>query len=114
VFAGRNLVFAALAIARAQAGGFGHIAVGCNASDWHRFPDCRPAFWSALRTAAEAYGIRVGTPLIHMSKHEVVELAGQLGVPIELTWSCYSPRDGEPCQECLACTVRQEALSACS
>jgi 7-cyano-7-deazaguanine synthase len=114
VFAGRNLVFAALAIAKAQAEGFDRIAVGCNASDWERFPDCRPPFWQALRTAAEAYGIGVATPLIHMSKREVAELARHLGVPIELTWSCYSPRDGEPCRECLACTVRQEALSACS
>lgn len=111
VFAGRNLVFAAIAIAKAQAGGFDQIAVGCNATDWARFPDCRPVFWQALRTVAEAYGIGIATPLIRMSKREVVELATSLGVPVSLTWSCYSPRDGEPCGECLACTVRQEALS---
>lgn len=110
VFAGRNLVFAAFAIAHAQANGFGTIAVGCNASDWQRFPDCRPPFWRAMQTCGAAYGVQIAAPLLHLSKREVVEAACKLDVPIELTWSCYSPRGGEPCGGCLACTTRQEAL----
>jgi 7-cyano-7-deazaguanine synthase len=110
VFAGRNLILAALAIGMAQADTFDRIAVGCNASDWARFPDCRPEFWRNLDYCASAYGVKVVTPLIYMSKRDVVETARKLKVPIELTWSCYSPQDGHPCGECLACTTRQEAL----
>lgn len=110
VFAGRNLVFIAIAIAHAQARGFECVAVGCNASDWSRFPDCRPRFWRAVEECADAYGIRVSAPLIYASKRDVVEQARKLNVPIELTWSCYSPREGKPCRECLACITRQEAL----
>ncbi len=111
VFAGRNFVFASLAIAAAQTRGFDRIAVGCNASDWSRFPDCRPPFWHAMETCAEAYGVKIATPLIYASKREVVEQARRLGVHIDLTWSCYSPQNGEPCRECLACKTRQEALA---
>lgn len=111
VFAGRNLVLAALAIAVAQANGCDRIAVGCNASDWARFPDCRPQFWSALRSAAEAYDVRISTPLLHSCKRDVVKAARKLGVPIDRTWSCYSPQNDQPCGACLACTTRQEALS---
>ncbi len=110
VFAGRNFVFAAIAIATAQARGFDRIAVGCNASDWERFPDCRPEFWRRLTDCAGAYGVAVATPLIYLSKRDVVEQARLLGVPVENTWSCYSPQDDEPCGECLACTTRQEAM----
>lgn len=110
VFAGRNLVLASIAIAQAQACGFDRIAVGCNASDWQRFPDCRPEFWRNLERCAEMYGVGVIAPLIHASKRDVVETARKLKVPIEMTWSCYSPQGDEPCGECLACTTRQEAL----
>lgn len=134
VFAGRNLVLAATAISLAAARGFGAVAFGCNASDWQDFPDCRPAFWNSVRAAAEAYGIRVLTPLIYHSKQDVAETARRYGVPIDLTWSCYSPRyvpggDGwdaggsraaayenhpiepVPCGKCLACETRAKALA---
>jgi 7-cyano-7-deazaguanine synthase len=117
VFAGRNLILASLAIAVAQARGFDMIAVGCNADDSLRFPDCRPAFWRSLKQCAEAYGVHVATPLIYMTKRNVVETARKLSVPIELTWSCYEPRRVTfpieriaPCGVCLACKTRQEAL----
>jgi 7-cyano-7-deazaguanine synthase len=110
VFAGRNFVFASVAIAIAQARGIGSVAFGCNASDWPRFPDCRPEFWRNLGRCAEAYGVKVLTPLIYMSKRDVVEKARELKVPIELTWSCYHPKDDQPCGECLACTTRKDAL----
>jgi 7-cyano-7-deazaguanine synthase len=110
VFAGRNLVLAAMAISMAAARKLDAVAVGCNASDWERFPDCRPDFWSHVRNAATTYNVQVATPLIRMSKREVVELARHLQVPIEKTWSCYLPTAGKPCRECLACTVRERAL----
>lgn len=110
VFAGRNLVMASIAIALARELGYDRIAVGSNASDWKRFPDCRPGFWTYVASAAQAYDVKVFTPLMHLSKSEVVERALKLNVPIEKTWSCYSPGP-MPCGQCLACTTRQEALA---
>ena len=109
VFAGRNLVLASLAVATAQARGYEGIAVGCNASDWLRFPDCRPSFWKALQQCASFYDVRVSMPLIHSSKADVVGMARALDVPVDLTWSCYSPQEGHQCGECLACVTRREA-----
>ncbi len=111
VFAGRNMVFASLAVAIAQARGFGAVAVGCNGSDWSRFPDCRPAFWHNLRLAAEdAYGVSIRTPLLHNSKIDIVRAAREMDVPIDLTWSCYSPIWNHPCGRCLACETRKAAM----
>lgn len=109
VFAGRNLVLIAQALAIAAAEKFDAVAVGCNESDWMRFPDCRPGFWNAVRTAAEAYGVKVLTPLLHSWKAQIVHEAERIGVPIELTWSCYAPQDGLPCGQCLACETRNAA-----
>lgn len=110
VFAGRNMVFASVAIAIAQARDHKSVRVGCNASDRLRFPDCHPSFWHHINEAASAYSVRVTAPLIRMSKTEIAVRARQLNVPIELTWSCYSPQNSEPCGECLACKTREEAL----
>lgn len=112
VFAGRNMVFASIAVSIAQYRKFGCVTFGCNASDWARFPDCRPEFWRNLGRCAEVYGVSVATPLIYMSKRDVAEAARKLNVPIELTWSCYAPQSGEPCGGCLACQTRNEALAA--
>jgi 7-cyano-7-deazaguanine synthase len=111
VFAGRNLVFASIAISIAQADGFDAVAFGCNASDWERFPDCRPEFWRGMDKLAAAYGVRVLTPLIYLSKRDVVDEARRLGVPIDRTWSCYEPQGIHPCGKCLACTTRESALN---
>jgi 7-cyano-7-deazaguanine synthase len=111
VFAGRNLVLVSLAIAIAQARKFDRVIVGCNATDWDRFPDCRPSFWRLVNQCAETYGIKVLTPLIYMSKRDVVARARELNVPIHLTWSCYSPQeDNNPCGKCLACETRNSAI----
>jgi 7-cyano-7-deazaguanine synthase len=110
VFAGRNLVLASHAISIAASHKMDAVAFGCNQSDWARFPDCRPLFWRAVGYAAsEAYGIRVLLPLLRMIKAEVVAEARRLAVPLDRTWSCYHPRGGKPCGECLACRVRRDA-----
>ncbi len=110
VFAGRNMVLASQAVAIAAAEGFGAIALGCNFSDWERFPDCRPAFWRSIREAArDAYGVSVLLPLLGMTKTQVVRKARKLAVPVAETWSCYAPKDGAPCGECLACETRFKA-----
>src|SRR5215475_3991580 len=108
VFAARNLILAAHAIAHAQATHFDAIAVGCNSTDWDRFRDCRPPFWKAVETAAEAYGIKVLTPLLHSYKAEIMAHARKLDLPT--TWSCYAPTaDSRVCGQCLACVVNREA-----
>jgi 7-cyano-7-deazaguanine synthase len=110
VFAGRNMVMAAAAISIAHARGFDRIALGCNADDHRRFRDCRRDFWSAMRRAARAYDVGISAPLLRSSKRAIVRRAKALGVPVEQTWSCYEPRGGEPCGECLACKLRKAAL----
>jgi 7-cyano-7-deazaguanine synthase len=111
VFAGRNLLFIAAAVACAGVLDCGRIAIGCNATDWYRFPDCRPAFWTSVKRAVEeAYGLRVATPLLHYTKIDVVQMARELGVDIDMTWSCYQPVLHQPCGTCLACNTRREAL----
>jgi 7-cyano-7-deazaguanine synthase len=113
VFSGRNAIFASVAAGFAQAEGYSHIAFGCNMSDWGRFPDCRPAFWSAVGEALfKGYGVRVLTPLLHQMKVDVVRHAARLGVVLGDTWSCYAPRDGQPCGKCLACETRIAAENA--
>jgi|SRR5215510_6589368 len=109
VFAGRNLVFASVAVSMAQARGIDIVAFGCNSSDWFDFPDCRPEFWRAFKTCAGAYGVQVRTPLLHNPKPDIVKLAFELKVPITGTWSCYGPGP-EPCGECLACRVRADSI----
>jgi 7-cyano-7-deazaguanine synthase len=117
VIVGRNLLFVATAVSVAFVQKCGMIAIGCNASDWHNFPDCRPAFWTSVKRAVEdAYRITVVTPLLHYTKIDVIKMARELGVPIEMTWSCYHPKldaeygDHKPCGECLACKTREYAL----
>lgn len=111
VFGGRNLVLAGLGITYAAARGAERVMFGCNMSDWSRFPDCRPLFWTPLRALADAaYGVSLDTPLLHQLKPDVVAIARQLDVPLHLTRSCYAATD-EPCGECLACEVRNNALA---
>jgi len=112
VFAGRNLVLAAHAISQAHAHKLDAIALGSNATDWHRFPDCRPPFYRALDAAAESYGIGVLTPLLYHWKTDIVRKARELGI-LDTTWSCYAPTEhGKPCGKCLACVERDKAIAA--
>lgn len=115
VYPGRNLLFAAAAVCAAHALKCGRIAIGCNSTDWHDFPDCRPVFWASVKNAvADAYDIVVSTPLMHYTKIDIVKMARELQVPIDMTWSCYHPvyekEDHIPCGKCLACKVRKDAL----
>lgn len=116
-FAARNAVFASWACAYAQAHGYDWIGFGCNKSDWHRFPDCRPAFWEKMRAAfLTTYQIRLATPLLHWTKAEVIEHSHSLNLQLDELWSCYSPVHSPeqggclPCGECLACQTREGAI----
>ena len=109
IFAGRNLVFVSVGVAYAQAKKFDAVAIGCNRDDAERFPDCREKFLCPLQACAEAYGVALVAPLLDFTKREVVARARKGGVPLELTWSCYSGST-VPCGHCMACRLREEAL----
>lgn len=113
---GRNLMFLSVAGSLLDALGAQAIVAGPNAVDFSGYPDCTPAFFKA---AAEALsrgtkqgvtrGIEVLAPLMKLSKAEIVKLGAQLGVPFELTWSCYAGGD-KPCGKCDSCKLRAKGF----
>jgi len=112
----RNTVFLSCALAWAETLGAADIFLGVNAIDYSGYPDCRPEFIEAferlanLATRAGVEGrlrIKIHTPLIRLSKAEIVRLADRLGVDFRLTHSCYDPdARGRPCGLCDSCLLR--------
>jgi 7-cyano-7-deazaguanine synthase len=111
----RNTVFLALALAWAEALGVGDIFIGVNAIDYSGYPDCRPEFIAAferLASLATARGVggsafRIHTPLITMTKGDIVRKGQELGLDYGLTHSCYDPDPlGRPCGRCDSCRLR--------
>lgn len=120
----RNTVFLSLALAWAETLDVNNIFIGVNALDYSGYPDCRPEYIESfektanLATKAGVLGrkFKIHTPLINMTKAEIINLGLQLGVDYSMTSSCYDPKkDGVPCSECDACTLRlkgfKEALA---
>lgn len=101
----RNTVLLALAAARAESIGAKRIVIGANADDAAGYPDCRRPYIEAFRDVLN-HGtlghVWVQAPLLALRKHDIRERATKLGVPIELTWSCYLGGN-EPCGQCGAC-----------
>jgi len=116
----RNTVFLSLALAWAEALGTPHIFIGVNALDYSGYPDCRPEYIQAfeamanLATKAGVEGklrVKIHTPLIQLSKAQIVKLAHELQVPFGLTRSCYDPDPaGRPCGQCDACLLRRKGF----
>jgi 7-cyano-7-deazaguanine synthase len=115
----RNLLFLAYAMGQAELYGAQEIYMGPNAMDARPYPDCRPVFLEAFqqvmnvatKQAVEGAPPRLVTPLLHWDKEEIVRQGRVLGVPLNKTFSCYSPTPlGEPCQVCDACTLRKSAF----
>lgn len=115
----RNLVFLSLAAALAETVGAGEIYIGVNAVDYSGYPDCRRPFIDAFERAAalgtrdgdEGHGVKVRTPLVHLSKAEIVRLGVKLGVDLGLTHSCYDPAaDGAACGRCDSCALRRRGF----
>lgn len=109
VVPGRNLLFIATAVARAVQLGRKRVFLGANAGDQAIYPDCRWSFVRALGSAmAEAYGVNLAVPLLHLPKGAVVALGRRLNAPLETSWSCY--QGGEvACGQCGACMARKGA-----
>jgi len=117
----RNTIFLSFALAWAEVLGAADIFIGVNALDYSGYPDCRPEYIAAfekmanLATRAGVEGttrITLHTPLIHMTKAQIIQTGLNLGVDYKLTISCYDPhKDGRPCGQCDACRLRQKGFA---
>jgi 7-cyano-7-deazaguanine synthase len=116
----RNTIFLSFALAWAEVLESADIFIGVNALDYSGYPDCRPEFIEAyermanLATKSGVEGrthVKIHTPLIHLSKAQIVALGQQLGVPFGMTHSCYDPTpDGRACGQCDACLLRRKGF----
>lgn len=105
----RNMIF--VAVAANYVGNGGDIYFGGHASDHEVYPDCRPEFLSAIAESLRlSCGVTLQSPLISMNREEVANMAKYLGVPTDLTWSCYTGGE-RPCQTCPACIGRLKVES---
>lgn len=118
----RNTIFLSFALARAETLGASDIFIGVNALDYSGYPDCRPEFIAAfermanLGTRAGVEGrqqLRVHTPLIAMTKADIIRRGLSLGVDYALTLSCYDPdpATGAPCMQCDSCLLRAKGFA---
>lgn len=117
----RNTVFLALALGWAEVLNATDIFIGVNAVDYSGYPDCRPAFIEAFQSLAnlatkagvEGARFRIHTPLITLSKAEIIRTGMALGVDYRLTVSCYAADDdGRACGVCDACRLRAAGFKA--
>ena len=111
----RNTIFLSLAMGWAEVLGASDIFIGVNALDYSGYPDCRPEFIGAFeqlarlatRAGVEGRPLTVHTPLIALSKAEIIRLGLSLGLDYGLTHSCYDPLPGgRPCGHCDSCRLR--------
>jgi 7-cyano-7-deazaguanine synthase len=117
----RNTIFLAHALAWSEVLGAQDIFIGVNVYDYSGYPDCRPEYIEAferlanLATRAGVEGtsrFRVHTPLIELTKAQIVARGHELGVDFGLTWSCYEPEpDGRACGLCDACQLRRKGFA---
>jgi len=116
----RNTIFLAFALAWAEVLGASDIFLGVDALDYSGYPDCRPEYIAAfekmanLATKAGVEGrqaLKIHTPLIALSKAEIIRLGRGMGVDYSLTSSCYDPSPmGMPCGQCDSCLLRQKGF----
>jgi 7-cyano-7-deazaguanine synthase len=117
----RNTIFLSHALAWAEVLESSDIFLGVNALDYSGYPDCRPEYTEAferlanLATRAGVEGrmrLRIHTPLIDLSKAQIVRRGTELRVDFGLTWSCYEPQpDGRACGRCDSCLLRRKGFS---
>src|SRR5208337_2257659 len=116
----RNTVFLSLALAWAETLKAADIFIGVNALDYSGYPDCRPEFIEAFEATANLaikaavegeMKIAIRTPLIHMTKAQIIKTGIDLGVDYRLTHSCYDPTpDGSACGQCDSCLLRKKGF----
>jgi 7-cyano-7-deazaguanine synthase len=117
----RNTIFLSFALAWAEVLGAEAVFIGVNALDYSGYPDCRPEYIAAfqemahLATKAGVEGssrLTIHTPLIQMTKAEIIRKGLELGVDFDMTLSCYDPdENGTPCGRCDACQLRAKGFA---
>jgi 7-cyano-7-deazaguanine synthase len=120
----RNTIFLSLALAWAETLGASSIFAGMNAVDYSGYPDCRPEYVAAFQAMARlatkagvesdaAHQLTIHTPIIHMTKADIVREGARLGVDYAMTVSCYqADADGRACGVCDSCRLRREGFVA--
>lgn len=114
----RNIIFLSVALGIAEARDLDAVYMGVNALDYSGYPDCRPEFIEAFRRVAalgqkrgvEGRAVDIRTPLISMTKAEIVRQGISMQAPLGLTWSCYLDTD-RPCGTCESCVLRAKGFS---
>jgi 7-cyano-7-deazaguanine synthase len=107
----RNAVMLSAAAGIAASRGHEQVVTAVHAGDHAIYPDCREDFINTLDAATQlACGVRIAAPFVRMSKADIASLAGKLGLPIELTWSCYEGGERH-CGRCGTCVERAEAIA---
>jgi 7-cyano-7-deazaguanine synthase len=116
----RNTIFLSYALALAEVSTADNIYIGVNALDYSGYPDCRPEYIEAFEQMAnlatkagvEGRHLTIHTPLMHMTKGEIIARGMKLGVDYAMTLSCYDPdASGASCGECDACQLRLRGFS---
>jgi 7-cyano-7-deazaguanine synthase len=116
----RNTIFLSFALAHAEVLGASDIFIGVNALDYSGYPDCRPEYIEAFermanlatRAGVEGHRLHIHTPLIDLTKTEIIRLGTELGVDYGMTSTCYDPdADGAACGRCDACTLRLDGFA---
>lgn len=117
----RNTIFLSFALAWAETLGASDVFIGVNALDYSGYPDCRPEYIEAfermanLATKAGVEGtqrLKIHTPLIHLSKAQIIQRGLDLGVDYSITSSCYDPGpEGQPCGSCDSCLLRAKGFA---
>ena len=117
----RNTVFLSFALAWAETLGASDIFIGVNALDYSGYPDCRPEYIAAYETMANlatkagvegTQKLKIHTPLISLTKAQIVKEGVRLGIDYAETSSCYDPSEkGKPCGECDSCVLRAKGFA---
>ena len=115
----RNIIFLSYALGFAEVNGCNDIFLGVNAVDYSGYPDCRPEFITSFEQTAnlgtkagvEGNGFNIQTPIINLSKADIIKKGVALGVDYSLTHSCYNPSpEGLSCGECDSCSLRMSGF----
>jgi len=117
----RNTIFLSFALAWAEVLGAQAVYIGVNALDYSGYPDCRPEYIAAFQRMADlatkagvegSQRLTIHTPLIEMTKAEIIKKGLELGVDFDMTLSCYDPDEhGTPCGRCDACQLRAKGFA---
>jgi len=113
----RNIIFLSYGVSFAEAAGAEAVFIGAHQHDFSNYPDCRDEFFeryrrmieAGTRSGAEGSAVRIETPVLDMTKSEIIAAGYGMGVPFEFTWSCYEGGE-HPCGRCESCAFRAKGF----